>query len=258
MNFIEFWQDNKNAILSLSIFLNILLLGLSLYLFFTGSNKKCPACNCEQNKTISMNTANDQKEVNECQVEEKKFYVEIKGEVNFPGVYEADKDNIINDIIDEAGGFTKDAYTDNINLSRKVSDELVIYVYDKNEISDYLNNEDDPKINEPCLSSSYDISNCTDDKKSEIVADHPEETYTKDTWENEDSKNVFSEDDGVVDINTASKEELMSIDYIGEAKAKAIIAYRESEGLFKNIEDIKNVKGIGEALFAKIKNHIKV
>ncbi len=295
MNFLEFWQENKNIILGFSIFLNIVLASLALYLFFDGQNQKCPECICEQNKAISMNTANDsQSSANECQKEEEKFYVEVKGEVKYPGVYEASQSTIIDDVITDAGGLTKNAYTDNINMSRKVSDELVIYVYNKNDIAkttepkeesktcspnivdsniedssleDEDSNEeisDDPNIkdtmvNEPCLCPTYDITECTDEKKSEIVADHKEEeTYTKDTWENEDTKDVFEEENSLVNINTASKEELMSLNYIGEAKAKAIIEYRENNGLFKNLEDLKNVKGIGNALFEKIKNYITI
>ena len=66
------------------------------------------------------------------------------------------------------------------------------------------------------------------------------------------------EEDNYVNINTCSKEELMSINGIGEAKAKAIIDYREKNGNFNTIEDIRNVSGIGDALFEKIKAYITV
>ena len=61
---------------------------------------------------------------------------------------------------------------------------------------------------------------------------------------------------GKVSINTATKEELMSLTGIGDSKAEDIIKYREENGLFKTIEDIKNVSGIGDSLFAKIKENI--
>ena len=63
---------------------------------------------------------------------------------------------------------------------------------------------------------------------------------------------------GVVNINTAGKEELMSLSGIGEAKAENIITYRETQGAFEKTEDIMNVNGIGENLFQKIKNDICV
>ncbi|MCI7411802.1 ComEA family DNA-binding protein [Helicobacter bilis] len=60
-----------------------------------------------------------------------------------------------------------------------------------------------------------------------------------------------------VNINTASQKELMTLNGIGEAKAKAIIEYR-TKNRFKKIEDIMQVKGIGQAIFDKIKKDIVV
>ena len=65
--------------------------------------------------------------------EQEKYYVDVKGAVKKPGVYEVNKNNIINDVINLAGGFTKSAYTKNINLSKKISNELVIYIYTNSE-----------------------------------------------------------------------------------------------------------------------------
>lgn len=61
-----------------------------------------------------------------------------------------------------------------------------------------------------------------------------------------------------ININTADMETLMKLNGIGKVKAKAIIEYREKNGPFKSIEEIKNVKGIGEATFQKIKDRIRV
>ena len=65
-------------------------------------------------------------------------------------------------------------------------------------------------------------------------------------------------DDGCVNINTANVDKLTELTGIGETRAKAIIEYRESHGGFNEIDDIKNVSGIGEASFQKIKDNIKV
>ena len=62
----------------------------------------------------------------------------------------------------------------------------------------------------------------------------------------------------VVNINTADMKELMYIDGIGEKLAKAIVDFRNENGSFKTIEDIKNVNGIGSKTFEKIKNRITV
>ena len=61
-----------------------------------------------------------------------------------------------------------------------------------------------------------------------------------------------------MNINTAGPEELMTLSGIGEARAQAILSYREENGDFSTIEDIKNVSGIGEGIFDRIKNMITV
>ena len=67
-----------------------------------------------------------------------------------------------------------------------------------------------------------------------------------------------SEEDGKVNLNTASKEELMSLPGVGEAKADSIIDYREVNGRFQTIEDVMLISGIKEGLFEKIKDYITV
>lgn len=66
------------------------------------------------------------------------------------------------------------------------------------------------------------------------------------------------ETDGKVNLNTASKESLMTIPGIGESKATQIIQYREEHGSFQKIEDVMNITGIKEGLFLKIKDYIKI
>lgn len=61
-----------------------------------------------------------------------------------------------------------------------------------------------------------------------------------------------------IDINTATSDELTRLEGIGDVLAKRIITYRNSKGVFKSVDDIKNVTGIGESLFKKIENYIKV
>ncbi|QQZ10801.1 helix-hairpin-helix domain-containing protein [Heyndrickxia vini] len=67
-----------------------------------------------------------------------------------------------------------------------------------------------------------------------------------------------SNDTGKVNINNATSEQLQTISGIGPSKAAAIIEYREKQGLFKGIEDIKNVTGIGDKTFEKLKDSITV
>lgn len=61
-----------------------------------------------------------------------------------------------------------------------------------------------------------------------------------------------------VNINTASQEELKDLPGIGEAKARAIVEYRNQNGQFKSKEELKSVKGIGDKIYAQIENEIEV
>ena len=72
------------------------------------------------------------------------------------------------------------------------------------------------------------------------------------------SRNNIAVDNGIVNINTAKESELRTLPGIGEAMSKRIIEYREQNGRYKSIEDIKKVRGIGNAKFDKIKDKIRV
>ena len=67
-----------------------------------------------------------------------------------------------------------------------------------------------------------------------------------------------NDDGALININTAGAEELIKLNGIGKVKSEAIIAYRENNGFFKSIEEIMNVKGIGEATYSKIKDYITI
>lgn len=67
-----------------------------------------------------------------------------------------------------------------------------------------------------------------------------------------------SQSDGKINLNQATKEQLMTLPGVGESRAESIIAYRETHGKFKKIEEIMNISGIKEALFDKIKDRIKI
>ncbi len=169
----------------------------------------------------------------ECVCEEtqlpSEFYVDIKGAVKHPGVYLVNENNIIKDIIDLAGGLKSNATTSNLNLAEKVTSAMVITVNTKSELTTQKPSTTTTTTNNKTECTTRIISDCGNTE--------------------ENSK--------LVNINTASKEELMSVPNIGASKADSIIIYR-SENSFKKIEDIMNVSGIGETLFVKIKDHITV
>lgn len=83
----------------------------------------------------------------------------------------------------------------------------------------------------------------------------PADAPAKEAEESGDSA-VIS--DGKVNINTAGLEELMTLNGIGETRAKAIIAYREENGLFTKAEDIMQIPGIKEGIYSKIQDQIIV
>ena len=182
-----------------------------------------------------------------------------------PGVYEVKSDAIIDDVIKLAGGFLDNAYQLNINLSKKIQNEMVIYIYTNKEINDKLGMVN---TKENCKTNNYIIDECIDKKISIIevpinqnnsVVKEQEKTVVNETvTDTTNYKEQITNEILLVNINTASKDELLKLNGIGNSKALAIIKYREEKGLFNNIAEIKNVSGIGEAAFAKIKDFITV
>ncbi len=242
----DFIKENRLISLIISIILNIILIFLSIFFIYRYYNYECNN-NIEINELSYNDTKGESKE---------EFYVEVKGAVKKPSIYKVTKDNIINDVITMAGGFTKSAYTKNINLSKHVSNELVIYVYTEKEYKSLKKVKTIEKTNyvyldTPCECSTYEITNCVENSQSEIIASDKDTVFIDEEKE-EESNN------GLVNINTASKDILVTLTGIGESKANDIIKYREENGLFKSIEEIKNVSGIGNALFEKIKDYITV
>ena len=179
----------------------------------------------------------EKKEKTEKKEEVEKIKVDIKGEINTPGVYELTKENNVMDAINLAGGLTNKSDTSNINLSKKLKDEMVIIVYSKQEI---INMKEKEKITcPPCNNACIEEK----DETSKINITEKKET---------------NESNGKININTANIEELQTLTGIGETKAQNIIDYRNKTGGFKDIEEIKNVQGIGESAFEKIKDNITI
>ena len=199
------------------------------------------------NKLLSLETNKEKdslqkiEEYTEPNIEEvvpNEYYsFDIKGAVNNPGVYTLEKGKRVIDAINIAGGLKENANTSVNNLSRKVNDEMVIIIYTNDEVVNFLQvKAEEEQENKECIHYNTEIKN--------------------DSCIEEDV--IASEVDTKVSINSANIELLMTIPGIGESKAKSIIEYRETNGLFKDIIDIKNVSGIGEALFEKIKDYITV
>lgn len=155
-----------------------------------------------------------------------KVTVDIKGMINYPGVYEVDSNSRVNDVITLAGGLKEGADTSNINLAKIVSDEMTIIIYSTEEVLEKFKQE-------VC------ICNCPYIENNACINN------------NDNNSNL-------ININTATIEELTTLTGIGDVKAEAIIKYRNEVGKFKTKEELLNVDGIGESLFEKIKDDITV
>lgn len=211
---------------------SLLLLAASTIAFFKLNNEKT-----EVEDNFVANNEIITKEVNEvAKQEEVKLYFDIKGSVKKPGVYEFTQGDRIIDAINKAGGLTKNATTNNLNLSKKLTNEMVIYVFSKNELTTTKAFEQVKNVAE-CKCETIEVNNCVD------------KNTTNESTNNETTK---------ININTDSKEKLMTISGIGSSKADAIIEYRTKNGNFKTTEDIINVSGISKTIYDKIKDSITV
>ena len=240
----EYLKDNK--IIFISVLIIIIFIVLVIFLF----NKK--DSNTIKEKIVKAEIVKEEKKEIEV-VETCKVKVDIKGYVINPGLYEVECDARVIDVINMAGGLKNNADTSVINLGKKVFDQMVIVIYSKYEVSRFIEVKQEEKIkeekckceevikNDACVTSSDRL-----DESNIIISDN----------NNDNSDTSVDTSNKLISINTASKEELMTLSGIGESKALAIIKYREDNGLFSNIEDLKNITGIGDKMFEKIKDSI--
>lgn len=154
-------------------------------------------------------------------------YVYVCGAVNAPGVYELPTGSRVYEAIAMAGGMTGEADGRSLNQAAQVADGQQITVYTKEEAEKLPKNGSGAGTAEQSAGSGEDLSAGGTGKAK-------------------------------VNINTAGREELMTLHGIGAARADAILAYREKHGSFSRIEDIMNVEGIKEKAFAKIRDDIVV
>lgn len=172
-------------------------------------------------------------------IKEEKTYlsVEVKGAVKNPGVYKLEEDSIVKDVIDKSGGLNNDADISITNLSKKLTDEMVVIIYTHEEITNSRINPSVVKyIDKECSCPVLMNDTCI----TEVITNN--------------EGNIVSS--GKVSINSATIEELTNLPSIGESKAIKIIEYRELNNGFKSVEEIKNVKGIGNSIYEKIKDYL--
>ena len=225
--FLDFIKKYKYLILSGIVILLIVVGGILVYVFKDGKEE-----NNNNENIVSIIKEQEQVENQPEIVKEENITVDVKGEVINPGVYKLPVGSRVIDAIEISGGVTKRADTSMLNLSKVLSDENVIVVGNKysTQTVKYIEKECNcPSSNDVCVNDDTVIGTSNESNK------------------NENTK---------ISINKASKEELMNLSGIGESKALDIIDYRSKNGLFKSIEDLKQVSGIGDKLFEKIKDQI--
>ena len=217
------YRYRKQIIIGVIIFI---LLGITTFFIIKNnlSTKK---------KTIPKKTIVEKKKKKEKEIINY-LEVDIKGEVITPGIYKLKEGSRVIDVINAAGGLTENSNTTVINLSKKIVDEMVIIIYSNSQVEDF--------------SKTKEIENQVIDYCNQV----DENSLHNDACISKDNNTPT----GKISINNATIEELMTLPGVGEAKAKSIIEYRNSNGPFTSIEDITKVSGIGDNLFAQIKEYI--
>lgn len=149
--------------------------------------------------------------------------VYVCGAVNVPGVYELPAGSRVYEALDAAGGTCPEADPVYLNRAEEIQDGQQIYVPTAEEAKE---------LGQPGAAGTGGIV--------------------------PGAKETQSGAGGKVNLNTASKEELMTLTGIGEAKAESIMAYREEHGRFTSVEELMQIPGIKEGVFRKIRDSITV
>ena len=162
--------------------------------------------------------SNKSNEISQAETEDQLVTVDVKGAVKKPGVYQLQSNSRVHDALEKAGGLTDEADLKSVNQAQKLSDEAVVYVAKVGE------NAVDVTTSAPASATSG-----TGQAKSALV-----------------------------NLNTATEADFQTISGIGQKRAQDIIAYRETNGRFKSVDDLKNVSGIGAKTLEKLKEYVTV
>ena len=217
----------KNKKIGLGILVIIIIIISICYYIYSENNNflsiQEQSLEIDKQELESSNTE-DRNTINE----EKVIIVHVSGAVNQPGIVELSENSRIADAIEKAGGLKEESCIDEINLAYVLEDGIKIHIPtmdEQKENNKIKNNSNSYITSESNLSSG---------------------------------KNNNQKKTGKININTATQEELETLPGIGPTTSLKIINYRNENGKFKSIEDIKEVSGIGESKFNNIKNMISI
>jgi competence protein ComEA len=224
------WTEREKWFFGLIVFLLFLMFSLIVYLNLeekTVVDDSIPTLDLSihdldrplaMNKVSSNPTESDRNKEQATPTET--ILIDVKGEVESPGVYPLPKGARVDDAIKAAGGATSQADLTAINLAEKLSDGLAVLIPS-------IEDKKDKELNSSIVSAA-----------------------------NGSSGKSSSSSHSKVSLNQASKDELMQLPGIGESKADAIIRYRDQFGPFETVEQLLEVKGIGDKMLENIREYI--
>lgn len=242
---LEWWERYRRIILSFGA---IFLIGSSLWLYQAHSTEQigmnsqlpliAPAYASEESTLTSEHTPSieAQKETTSSKPKETRakdkegtpppLFVDVKGHVKQPGLYQLDTGMRVADAIAKAGGAKPDADLEQINLAAPLTDGTAIIIPAKGD--------------------------------SQAAQTTPPTGFSRTAYKPGSVSLSAPATDDFININTATTEQFMSLPGIGEARAKAILHYREEKGPFRSPDELKEIEGIGDKMYDRIKDRIRI
>lgn len=210
--------ENKKLITAIAVIIIVIL--IIVYTYFYSPDYEYITEESFFNETILETTETNEFKTEEI-LEKNLISVHIAGSVKKEGVIQIEESSRLIDVIEKAGGLTEKADLSNVNLAYEIKDGQKIYIPNKKD----------------------------EENKGIIMTEMPNYIIPKEETTTESGTLI-------ININNATQTELEQLPGIGPSIASSIINYRKEKGNFKNIEEIKNVEGIGQAKYNKIKNYI--
>lgn len=215
-------QKQKNVIIAIGVIIGIFI----IYKVYFSENIEYEEFEQTENVIIPYEEEENISSEDKKENLDKTIFVHIAGAISDEGLIEIKENSRIADAIELAGGVRDDADLSNVNLAFVLEDGMKITIPSKND--EFINQDE------------Y------------ITTENGENIITGSNTESKGSEK------GLININIATQSELETLPGIGTSTATKIINYRDENGKFKTVEDIKNVKGIGEAKYENIKSLITV
>jgi len=223
-----YFEKNR---LYIALFLSIFVILSGTILMIQGAGASKSMTNTIKSGDLSLANNNVVNSAADSKPEIKEVVFDIEGAVATPGVYKLSAGSVLIDAINKAGGFSADADRDRIareiNQASQIGDGSKIYIF--------KNSDKDVKV----------VSVGSNQNYSNILS-------------NSSSSNLSQQQSTKINLNTATLAELDSLPGIGPALAQRIIDWRDANGGYEVVEDIKKVKGIGDSVFEGLKNQITV